>query len=152
MNRMRLGFFIVCSSGFAAAIASWAALNLHQEQEVSQQEGAVSEGDFHAWVHAQLDLKPAQERALSSVEAEFQAKSKALEESLADAGHDLAHAIQDHGRDSPELLAALGKINGLQLELQELTIHHFFDMKEHLDLDQAQKLFEWTHDSISGSH
>lgn len=87
-----------------------------------------------------------------SVEAEFQSRSVTLEESLATAGHDLAHAIQDHGRDSPELSAALSRVNGLQLELQELTINHFFDMEAHLDPDQAQKLFEWTHDSISKSH
>ncbi len=152
MNRFRLAVLIVCCSGVAAGFASWAALKVHQDRNDPHEHGAAAEGDFHQWVHGQLDLRPEQEKTLLPIEAGFQKERSKLEKSLASAGHDLAHAIQDHGRGSPELAAALGRINQLQLELQQLTLNHFFDMEAHLDPDQARKLLEWTHDSISEAH
>ena len=152
MNRLRLVLLIVCSSAISAGLASWAAIKMHDKREVSHEHSEDSGGDFHQWIHAQLDLTPEQEEALAGVESEFQINSERLEKSLSAAGHGLAHAIKDHGRGSPELSAALSRINRLQLELQELTIDHFFDMEKNLDPDQARKLFEWTHDSISESH
>jgi Spy/CpxP family protein refolding chaperone len=125
---------------------------VHQEKANSHGHSTSTEGDFHQWAHEQLDLRPEQEEALRPVETAFHNERARLAKTLADAGHDLAHAILDHGRDSPELSAALLRINHLQLELQQLTLDHFFDMKAHLDPDQAQKLLEWTHDSISESN
>jgi len=152
MSRLRLVALIICSAGIAAGLASWTALKVNNEKASSHAPTASTDGDFHQWTHEQLDLTPEQDKALQPVETAFYKERARLAKTLADAGHDLAHAIQDHGRDSQELSAALLRINHLQLELQKLTLNHFFDMKAHLDPDQAHKLLEWTHDSISEAH
>lgn len=152
MYRPRLAVLIICSAGVAGGLASWTALKVHQETAAPHGHDTRSNGDFHLWVHVQLALTPEQEEALRPIETAFENQRERLEKVLATAGHDLAHAIQDHGRDSPELSAALRRINQLQLELQQLTLNHFFDMEARLDPDQARKLLEWTHDSISESH
>ncbi len=152
MSRLRLALLIVFSAAIAAGLASWAALELHREKAGRHGHTTPADGDFHQWLHEQLDLRPEQEEALRPAETAFHNERARLAETLTGAGHDLAHAIQDHGRESPELSTALLRISRLQLELKQLTLDHFFDMKAHLDPDQARKLLEWTHDSISGSH
>lgn len=104
--------------------------------------------DFHEWAHNQLRLTSEQHAALASAEREFEREHKRLLSELELAGKDLATAVRAGDPDSPEIVAALGRVNSSRTALQKLTLDHFFMMKEHLDPEQAEKLLQWTHDSL----
>jgi Spy/CpxP family protein refolding chaperone len=71
-----------------------------------------------------------------------------LRKEIAEAGRALAAAVRKGQAGSPEIDAALTRLNAAQAELQRATLDHFFAMKDHLEPDQAEKLLEWTHDSL----
>lgn len=110
--------------------------------------GAGSEDDFHRWMHAQLAITPAQHDALEPLEAEFEKEREQLRGEIASAGRQLADAVRNGKAGSPEIDAALQRLNAAQGKLQRATLDHFFAMKDHLDPAQAEKLLQWTHDSI----
>jgi Spy/CpxP family protein refolding chaperone len=107
-----------------------------------------SEKDFHHWMHEQLQLTEAQHEALEPLEQAFEVRNAKLRSEMDEAGHELAGAVRKGDSDSPEIRAALVRLNAAQAELQHVMLEHFFAMKEHLDPDQAEKVLEWTHDSI----
>ena len=107
-----------------------------------------SEEDFHQWMHRRLLITPAQEEALAPHERIFEKERLRLRGEIATAGRALADAVREGNPGSPEIEGALTRLNALQAELQRATLEHFFAMKEHLDPDQAEKLLQWTHDSI----
>jgi len=104
--------------------------------------------DFHRWMHEQLNLSEAQHAALESIERAYEADKQRLKEEIEDAGRRLAKEVGAGKAGSPEIEAALSKLNDAEARLQRATLSHFFAMKEHLDQDQAAKLLRWTHDSI----
>ena len=107
-----------------------------------------SEKDFHHWMHEQLHLTESQHEALEPLEQAFEEKSRKLKADMDAAGRELAEVVRKGDADSPEIDAALVRLNTAQTELQGVMLEHFFAMKEHLDPEQAEKLLEWTHDSI----
>nr|WP_226895540.1 periplasmic heavy metal sensor [Luteolibacter marinus] len=109
---------------------------------------AGSEEDFHQWMHDQLHISVEQEAALAPFEKSFEKERLRLRDEIAGAGRALADAVRQGDPDSPEIKQALTRLNSLQAELQRATLEHFFAMKEHLDPGQAEKLLQWTHDSI----
>lgn len=109
---------------------------------------AGSEEDFHRWMHEQLAITPAQHEALEAVEAAFEKERQQLRDEIASAGKQLADAVRKGKSGSAEIDAALLRLNAAQGKLQRATLDHFFAMKDHLDPEQAEKLLQWTHDSI----
>lgn len=109
---------------------------------------AGSEADFHRWMHEQLELTPQQHAALEPAERAFEAERQRLRAEIAAAGRELAKAVRQGEVGSAEIAAALEKLNAAQAALQRASLEHFFAMKEHLDPAQAEKLLQWTHDSI----
>jgi Spy/CpxP family protein refolding chaperone len=107
-----------------------------------------SEHDFHRWMHEQLHVTPEQEKAMAPVEQAFEEQRVRLRKEIAEAGRALAAAVRKGQAGSPEIDAALTRLNAAQAELQRATLDHFFAMKDHLEPDQAEKLLEWTHDSL----
>lgn len=107
-----------------------------------------SEGDFHRWMHEQLRVTPEQERALEPVEHAFEQERIRLRKEIAAAGRELADAVRKGADGSPEIESALARLHAAQSELQRATLRHFFEMKDYLDPDQAEKLLQWTHDSL----
>ena len=63
-------------------------------------------------------------------------------------GRDLADAVRRGKSGAPEIDVALTRLNAAQAALQRATLAHFFAMKDHLEPAQAEKLLQWTHDSI----
>jgi Spy/CpxP family protein refolding chaperone len=109
---------------------------------------AAAEEDFHYWMHEQLKLTPAQHDALDPIEKAFEKERARLRTEIAAAGRDLADAVRRGKSGSPEIDAALTRLNAAQAALQRATLDHFFAMKDHLEPAQAEKLLQWTHDSI----
>lgn len=109
---------------------------------------AAEKDDFHHWMHEQLKLTPAQHDALDPFEKAFEKERARLRAEIAGAGRDLADAVRRGKSGSPEIDAALTRLNAAQAALQRATLDHFFAMKDHLEPAQAEKLLQWTHDSI----
>lgn len=104
--------------------------------------------DLHHWMHEQLELQDDQHAALEPIEAEFEASRARLQGAIDEAGRELAAAVRRGDPQSAEIARALQSLNHRQAELQRATLDHFFAMKDHLDPEQADKLLQWTHDSI----
>ena len=102
--------------------------------------------DLHDWMHDQLDLSEKQHLDLAPIEEAFDKEKVLLEARIGEASKQLAEAIR--GGNPERVDQALTRFNAAQSDLQEKTIGHFFAMREHLDSEQAEKLLQWTHDSI----
>jgi Spy/CpxP family protein refolding chaperone len=107
-----------------------------------------SETDFHQWMHDRLEITPDQHEALEPFEHAFETERERLRAEIAKAGRDLAQGVRKGDPASPEIEDALTRLNTAQAALQRATLDHFFAMKRHLEPVQAEKLLEWTHDSI----
>ena len=107
-----------------------------------------SEADFHQWMHDRLEITPDQHKALEPLEHAFETERERLRAEIARAGRDLAEGVRQGDPESPRIEDALNRLNAAQAGLQRATLQHFFAMKRHLDPAQAEKLLEWTHDSI----
>jgi Spy/CpxP family protein refolding chaperone len=151
MSMGRARFLWVAVTVLLAAGTSLLVLRLVDHPEHDERHhghGSHSEADFHAWMHEQLSLTPAQHDALEPVETAFEKERLDLRNEISAAGRALADAVRQGKAESPEVEAALKRLNAAQAELQRATLDHFFAMKEHLDPAQAEKLLQWTHDSI----
>jgi len=142
---------MVCSAILAGATA-WVVTDwtLHRHGEEHARDHA--EPDFHAWMHAHLDITPEQHDKLEPIEADFERQRARLQGEIRAAGLDVAAAIGGANVDDAQLQAALGRLNKTQGDLQRLTLEHFFAMKRHLRPAQAKRLLEWTHDSLARQH
>ena len=109
-------------------------------------------GDLHAWMHKHLKISEEQHALLDPFEDDFERERERLLDEIGSAGEELAAAVRDSDKGSPRVERALLRLNRAQGELQKKTLDHFFVMKEHLDPDQAERLLQWTHDSITGQH
>lgn len=106
------------------------------------------EHDLHRWMHEQLRITPEQEKSMAPAEQAFETERARLRQDIAEAGRALADAVRDGKAGSPEIEAALERLGAAQAKLQRVTLDHFFAMKDHLGPDQAEKLLQWTHDSL----
>lgn len=116
----------------------------------TEAEASPPHDDFHRWMHEQLDLRASQDEALHSLESEFEETRENLQEKIRQSGHELAAAVRQGDPESPALARALENLNTAQGALQKATLEHFFAMEKELDPEQAEKLLQWTHDSILG--
>jgi Spy/CpxP family protein refolding chaperone len=135
---------VVLAGATAWKVTDWV---LHRHGESHAHDG--SEPDFHAWMHEHLDITPEQHERLDPIEAEFEEQRLRLKSEIRTAGQELAGTIRSSGAEDPKLAAALAHLNQKQAELQKLTLDHFFAMKRHLRPAQAQRLLDWTHDSLT---
>jgi len=108
-----------------------------------------SSPDFHEWLHAELEITPEQEKALSKIETSFERDRIELLERIRVAGQSLASTLEAKPDDSASINNCLREINSAQGELQQVMIAHFLDMKEHLSPSQATRLLQWTRESIT---
>ena len=120
----------------------------HSMQGKRAPAAGASEDEFHRWMHEQLQITPAQHQALASVEEAYEKEREQLRSEITEAGKLLADAVRQGKAGSPEIEASLQRLNAAQGKLQRATLTHFFAMKDHLDPGQAEKLLQWTHDSI----
>ncbi|RYD66221.1 MAG: periplasmic heavy metal sensor, partial [Verrucomicrobiaceae bacterium] len=108
----------------------------------------VRSPELHEWMHEQLALTRQQHDALEPIEHDYEAQRERLKIEITNAGRDLAEAVRKGKSGSPEIEAALSRLSTAQAALQRATLVHFFAMRDHLDPAQAEKLLQWTHDSL----
>jgi Spy/CpxP family protein refolding chaperone len=105
--------------------------------------------DGHEWIHKQLDLTHAEQKALEPIETKFAERKRNLMSEIRSANKELAEAIKQDQADSPRVSAAVEKIHHAQGKLQEATLAHVFEMKEVLTPAQYQKLLNLTADELN---
>jgi Spy/CpxP family protein refolding chaperone len=139
---------MLCSAllagGTAWFVTDWV-LHRHGQGHAQQHH----EPDFHAWMHEHLDITAEQHEKLEPIEADFEQQRVRLRAEIRAAGHVLAAAIDGADVQDARLKAALDRLNLAQAELQRKTLDHFFAMKRYLRPAQAERLLEWTHDSLT---
>ena len=133
---------VALAAGTALLVSLWT------QRKAQTVAGKGTEDDFHRWMHEQLAITPAQHEALAPVEKAYEDERARLHTEIASAGRELADAVRKGQSTSPEIDAALARLNAAQAKLQRATLDHFFAMKDHFDPAQAEKLLQWTHDSI----
>lgn len=102
---------------------------------------------LHQWMHQELALSLEQHRILEPLELAYEKERAGLRQEIADAGAALALAVKN-SEPAAAVLARQSSVNEAQGRLQQATLRHFLEMKQHLTPAQAEKLAHWTHDSI----
>ncbi len=102
---------------------------------------------LHEWMHQHLEISPAQHALLDPLETAYEKERLQLRQEIRQLGSELARAVRDFA--PPEsILSTQEKLNASQGRLQQATLRHFLEMKQHLTPAQAEKLAAWTHDSL----
>ncbi|MEM9482028.1 MAG: periplasmic heavy metal sensor [Verrucomicrobiota bacterium] len=143
---------VVILSSTAAYLAGRFVTWKHERGEALNRQDDYKGMDLHTWMHEQLEINEDQWSRLGPYEEKFEDDRKRLLKELSAGGEALAKALGQGDREASDFKQALERVNQAQAELQELTLDHFFVMKEHLDPAQAARLIEWTHDSITHHH
>lgn len=93
---------------------------------------------LHEVVHRKLDLTAEQRRRLDAIEARYATDRRRLEDEVRAANRELALAIRNGHRDSPEVEAAIDHLHHAMGALQKATISHVFEMRAVLTPDQVR--------------
>ncbi|CAN1568832.1 Heavy-metal resistance protein [Caulobacteraceae bacterium] len=93
---------------------------------------------LHDMVHRDLKLTPEQSRKLDAIEGRYAVERNALEADVRAANRELAAAIREGHRDSPQVEAAIDHLHMAMGALQKATIAHVFDMRSVLTPQQAK--------------
>lgn len=118
-----------------AVLAAGGGAWLSARYVISQQADAPS---LHDTVHKRLDLTPEQGRQLDAIEARYALERAGLEREVRTANRELAAAIGDGHKESPEVEAAIDHLHMAMGALQKATIAHVFDMRAVLTPAQAK--------------
>ncbi len=122
----------------------------HQHAHAHANEPGTGTGttDLHAWMHEQLNVSDEQHEKLTPFETAFNEASRQLNLDISAAEQELASAVQNSSRDQSQIDRTLQRLDQAHAQLRRLTLDHFFVMEQHLDPEQAQRLRQWTHDSL----
>lgn len=154
MTRSQLILLVIVSAGLSAGLTAWVARALAREPEAVAAEPEVKgeQGDFHDWLHQQLELTADQKESLAPIERRFEAEHAQLSEALAEASAELAHALGNPGETLESLRPIMTKRQQLQARLQELTVKHLLEKRERLTPAQQEDYRKWVHESIGHDH
>jgi Spy/CpxP family protein refolding chaperone len=103
----------------------------------------------HEWIHKQLGLTLAEQKALEPIETKFEERKRELMGEIRNANKELAEAIKQDQADSPRVSTAVERIHHAQGELQEVTLGHVFEMKKVLKPEQYQELLNLTANELN---
>jgi len=107
---------------------------------------------LHQWLHYNLQITREQEQILHPLEHVFEKQEKACRDEIKQAGLSLAGLIREEPVDRSKIEESRIRLNAARGRLQEITLEHFFVMKQHLSPDQGEKLVEWTYQSLTHGH
>lgn len=93
---------------------------------------------LHDMVHRDLGLTPEQSRKLDAIEDRYAVQRETLEADVRAANRELADAIREGHKDSPQVEAAIDHLHMAMGALQKATIAHVFDMRAVLTPQQAK--------------
>lgn len=147
MSRFRSLLWCLGTVALAAMVSFFVTKETMKGVSQPHDEGHT-EASFHDWLHENLEITSEQEALLHPHEVAFEKDRERIRKSMQESGRDLANAIRDFEADSTEVIQMREKLTRLQGELQQVTLDHFFAMKEHLTQPQREKLLRWTYESI----
>lgn len=130
-----------------AGLVAWGVAEYTLKHEHSR-DHAEDHSSLHDWLHENLGISAEQEELLFPIELAFDAESERSQSEIEAAGAALAEAIRNFPEDSSEIETARLRLHVAKGRLEEITLEHFFAMKQHLSPEQGEKLLEWTHDSL----
>jgi len=145
---------VALSATTALFVARWSAHREHAHTHPHvRQSAAGGHGDaFHDWLHEKLEISPEQEEQLAPFEERYAHRRRELLDRITAGGLALSGALAASPLKREAVDAALAEIHAAQGELQKATITHFLEMKDHLSPGQAEKLVQWTRESITHEH
>lgn len=94
---------------------------------------------LHEVVHDELNLTPAQQRQIASLETDFATRRQALELEMRASNAELAAAIRAEHGYGPRVTAAVERFHRAMGQLQTEMIRHVFAMREVLTPEQKAK-------------
>lgn len=100
--------------------------------------------NYHHWIHGQLNITADQERRLEPIEDKFRLRKDKLVAEIHAAHQELSEALKQDKGDSARVKAAMGRIQGVQGELQQAVLDHVFDMRTVLTSEQYERLIQLT--------
>lgn len=106
----------------------------------------ASHDDFHEM----LGLTSDQLEKLVPIEKEFAKKKAYYKNQIRSANMELGDIMQKEKSFTPEVQAAVEKAHAAMGELQNITLIHFFDMRDLLNEDQAQIFDNYVADVMYG--
>lgn len=105
-------------------------------------------GDYHDWIHAELEMTAEQERRLQSSEQHYEETKRHLTEVIRLTNQELARAIAEDRANSARVQAAVQRIHEAMRQLQQATLQHIFEMEKVLEPDQYDRLMHLTREAL----
>tara|TARA_R110002096_G_scaffold362527_2_gene555664 strand:+ start:8948 stop:9382 length:435 start_codon:yes stop_codon:yes gene_type:complete len=106
--------------------------------------------DSHHDFHEMLNLTQEQLDKLIPIEKEFAKKKAYYNNQIRTANMELGDIMQKEKSFTPEVQAAVEKVHTAMGELQNITLIHFFDMRDLLNEEQAQIFDNYVTDVMYG--
>lgn len=128
--------------GFFAAVIGVAALSSFCTLRWVAGRHPAAAVDSHHWLHKELRVTSAQQKALDPIEARYAERERVLRERMRQANRELAAAIAKSKGSSPEVAAAVEKVHHQMGELQKASLEHLFEMRTVLTPEQGDRLLE----------
>jgi nickel and cobalt resistance protein CnrR len=138
---------VLVSAGVALLVTRFS-----QDKARSTDSQGNSGGSLHQWLHYNLQITDEQKQILHPLEHDFEKQEKIYRDEIKEAGLALAGLIRDDPDDRAQIEESRIRLNEAQGRLQQITLEHFFMMKQHLSPDQGEKLLEWTYQSLTHGH
>jgi hypothetical protein len=135
-----------------AGLLAWGVSHLVIKESHHHHESTAENLTLHDWLHENLEIRPEQEELLHPIEAAFTKESHLCQDEIEAAGRDLADMIRNQPENSLDIEKARLRLHEAKGRLEEMTLEHFFAMKQYLDPEQREKLLQWTHDSLIHGH
>jgi nickel and cobalt resistance protein CnrR len=133
---------------FFSAVLAVAAVSAFCAIHVTRQTTHVSDIAAHQWLHRELRLTPAQEKALVPIEERFTHQQRELAKRLLEANQELGRVIAQEKEYNGAVDAAVEAVHRRMGDLQKASIEHVFEMRSVLSPEQGERLLELTQSSL----
>lgn len=133
MSLSRAVWVMLALTVLAAAGGGWFGVHYANEQATR------ASGNLDELLHHELDLSADQRLRLATLEQDYAARRRPLEEQMRAANRALAKAIVSEHRYGPPARQAIENFHGAMQTLQEETIQHILAMRAVLTPEQARR-------------
>lgn len=103
----------------------------------------------HQWLHEELDLTETEAAAIDAFEEPYREQRVRLQKQFEEKIQAIARLLQTTDAFSPEVSQAIHDLHIVHGQLQELSIHHYFDMLNALPSDKKERLRELAAEALS---
>lgn len=131
MTLTRTAWIVILLTLLAAAGGGWVGIHYGLRETRAP--------NLDEFLHHKLDLTADQDKQIASLEAEFAARRKALDQDMQAANRALADTILKEHVYGADAKAAIERFHAAAATLQETTIMHILAMRAVLTPEQAQR-------------